>query len=267
MVGQEKIQKLIENLTLENFPNPLLLYGEEGCGKSLVAHTIANKFNLDFKDISESLVLETLDDAYINPIPAVYYINTEIFLAGNKVDRATNVILKFLEEPPKNAYIILTCTNPSKLKNTITNRCQSWGFVPYSREELQKFSEDTFLLEIAHTPGQMITLTEQPVQEMVAYANSILDKIHLATPSNTFKIENKLSFKSPVEKGTYDISVFMKIFIYCASKRCVENFSEKSARIYKLIQKLNEDISVPYVSKDYVFSRYLMKLWKCSHES
>ena len=43
MVGQRKIQALIESINNKNFPNPLLLVGDKGCGKRLVTSIISIK--------------------------------------------------------------------------------------------------------------------------------------------------------------------------------------------------------------------------------
>ena len=64
-----------------------------------------------------------------------------IFIINNaeKMNRASaNSLLKFLEEPTPNNYLILLCENSSMLLETIVSRTQIIRFKPINKEELAK---------------------------------------------------------------------------------------------------------------------------------
>ena len=62
-------------------------------------------------------------------------------------------MLKFIEEPLKNSYIIILAESTNQLLPTIYNRCQVMTFAPYSIDELRNFTQDELVLSVARTPG------------------------------------------------------------------------------------------------------------------
>ena len=260
MVGQTKIQALLNNLTYKSFPNPLLLIGEDGCGKTLTSQIIASKLNIELKNISEALTSETIDDIYLCPIPTLYFINTSKFLSGNKVDKIEASLLKFLEEPPQNAKLVLSCTDINRLKDTIVNRCRIWTFAPYTIEELKNFTSDETILQVAHTPGQVLSYIEQSPDKMKELAEKIIKKIHLASPSNVFAICNQLSFEEPIQKETFNIDLFVPVLEYVAAQLYITEESDNYYNIYSRILKLKDRLKVPYAKKEHLFSQFLMEL-------
>lgn len=59
-----------------------------------------------------------------------------IHLVENMTTEAVNALLKFLEEPPKHAYAILTTENEIKVLPTIISRCQCLRMLLCPREEV-----------------------------------------------------------------------------------------------------------------------------------
>ena len=127
MNEQLKISKLLEKLTIDTFPRTLMLLGEKGCGKHTLLKIISDKFNLKVNDITGTISLDTIQQIQLTVEPAIYVIDCNTI----KV-RDENIILKFLEEPLKNSFIILLCEYKEGLLPTILNRCQIWQFESYS---------------------------------------------------------------------------------------------------------------------------------------
>ena len=174
--GQEKICNLIDKSTLDTFPRTLMLVGPQGGGKHLICKYIAEKFNLQMMDITDSLDLETIDNIYQRVEPYLY-----IILANSISVKEENTILKFLEEPLKNSYIILLAETDMGILQTILNRCQIWHLQNYKREFLAQFlTEDAdnaeYILELAQTPGQVQQLTSTNFVEMIELVDKILNK-------------------------------------------------------------------------------------------
>ncbi len=65
--------------------------------------------------------------------------------ADQMSEDAANSLLKTLEEPPKDAVIILLASNMSKLMPTIISRCQKIGFLPL-RKAVEALEEDALSL-------------------------------------------------------------------------------------------------------------------------
>ncbi len=73
------------------------------------------------------------DESFVKPIFAsrkVFIINN----IDNSMESAQNKLLKVLEEPSRNVYLILTCTNTSLVLPTIKSRC--------NKVELKKLSDE-----------------------------------------------------------------------------------------------------------------------------
>ena len=116
--GQETILNRISRLNLDTFPRTLMLLGESGSGKHSIVNIIQNTFNLRSEDITEKISLDLLDEIYRRVEPYIYIISI------NSISiKEENTILKFLEEPLKNSYIILLADCKDGILPTILNRC------------------------------------------------------------------------------------------------------------------------------------------------
>jgi len=54
-------------------------------------------------------------------------------------EAAANALLKTLEEPPNNSYLILQSAHPSQLLSTIVSRCQTWRLDPVYGSDIHQW--------------------------------------------------------------------------------------------------------------------------------
>lgn len=99
----------------------VLIEGPEGSGKSYLAKQYASILNVpDFQEVAPKV------DVIKESIDACLKINTPIVLCIENLDSgvpaASYALLKFLEEPLPNVYIVITCRNIKHVPDTIISR-------------------------------------------------------------------------------------------------------------------------------------------------
>lgn len=253
IVGQQKICTRIDGSTLDNFPRTLLLLGEYGSGKHLIVNYISNKFGLETEDISDDLTLETIDDITHRTFPKIYVINSAKLTIKNE-----NVILKFLEEPLKNSFIIVLCEHKSSIIPTVLNRCQVWELSTYSQDFLNTFNqyESEYLLKVATTPGKVLEYQHYPLKDMFDLAYKIFNNIKNANFANVLTLSRFIAFKN--EKDKFDFNLFLDILLIVSKELYLEN--KISSNTYQLTNTLNNNKYIFNVDKKALFEHYLIEL-------
>jgi DNA polymerase-3 subunit delta' len=170
-IGNRKIvDRLQTKLRQDRFPHGLIFSGPEGVGKHTFAVMLAKALNCrnaepgDFCDECSScrrigagthpdvVTVSVEDDATQIKIAQVRQIlgllNLRPMEGRNKVfifdpanlinTEAANALLKGLEEPPENSFLILITVNVQELLLTVRSRCQVYNFTPLTLDEIQK---------------------------------------------------------------------------------------------------------------------------------
>lgn len=257
MIGQEKIKTEIAGfIQNDSFPRTVLLVGESGCGKHTLSNEIAEELQLPLIDISDKLDYETITEIQLNPLPNVYLVDC----TGIR-EREQNIILKFLEEPLKNSYIILLSVNKSTILETVLNRCFVIEFEAYIKEQLKNFlpSEDDSVLKYANTPGRVIEFSKCNIQDIVKLCDDILLKINIASFSNVLKIPEKLDLDAKSDdKDKLNFDVFSYILLYEATRL----YSEKMIKFksFLLVSDFCNDLMIKNINRRYCLEHFLFEL-------
>jgi DNA polymerase-3 subunit delta' len=111
MIGQEKLKAHFEKLiAFDKLPRFILLVGSQGSGKRTLANWIVQESDIDYEFITDQKV-----DSIRSVIESALTLrDRKIFVFPNAENMnlsAQNAFLKTLEEPPNNAYIIMTVNN------------------------------------------------------------------------------------------------------------------------------------------------------------
>ena len=158
VVGQEHVKKALSNaISLNKTSHAYLFTGSRGTGKTSVARILAKSLNCDkgptltpcevcqscisitnsnqidvFEiDAASNRKVEEIENNILGKVLQVregkykIYIIDEVHMLTN---HAFNALLKTLEEPPENVIFILATTEPQKVLETITSRCQRFDF-------------------------------------------------------------------------------------------------------------------------------------------
>lgn len=254
IIGQEKICLRIDSLTLDSFPRSLMLVGARGGGKHLIVDYIARKFNLQTIDITTTLDQESIEELYNRVEPYLYIIN-----ANELSVKEENTILKFIEEPLKNSYIVLLAETDIGLLQTILNRCQIWYLQNYTKEFLKTFvTTNDYVLNIATTPGQVKELCNTSFDSMLELANKIIDKIHVASVANTLTLSNKINFKDDSSK--FDVKLFTDILLNRLVEYSKNSTDSKYSSAYYLTSELKKKLHVKSLDYKALFEGYLINL-------
>ena len=263
IVGQNKLINKLSSYNLDTFPHSSLLVGEEGCGKHTMSKYISEEIlKLPLIDISDNISYETIDNIYRTSNPTVYFIDL-----NNITEKDQNSLLKFVEEPLKSIFIILSCENLNLVLNTIINRCMIFELDEYRKKDLATFlpsniDNKDLILNVIKTPGKIINTNLYNLSGLFDLCDKIVDKLQLASYVNTLSISSKLNYKDNYDK--YDLNIFFDTLLYKLYLKYLNDNNKLIYDMYLLTIDYRKRLIDKRLNKEVFVQNYLTNLWKLS---
>ena len=248
MIGQEQLKSIIHReIENDTFPRFCILVGPKGSGKKLICQYIVGELKTVGYEVGIKVdeIRAMINDAYTVSEPIVYMIKD----ADNMSVTARNALLKVVEEPPKNAYFIMTLKDLSNTLSTIRSRARVYTMDRYTPSEIGEYSAKTYnsafkgdltiIKKVCSTPGEVNLLNTYNIQEFVDYVDLVVDNIAECEPANAFKSSSKLALKT--DEG-YDLELFWKIFVLMCADRLFDDYMRYADGITitgEYLQKVN----------------------------
>lgn len=209
MIGQKNnINTLMQWRCNKSVPRFIIIYGSLGSGRLTLAKVIIRMINAKGIIMGNSIaeVRETIENAYTITDTTCYIFRN----ADDMKNEAKNALLKVVEEPPNNAYFIMTVQNIDNMLGTIRSRGTIIKMEPYSQKELRSVCEDDFILQYATN----IADTKRERGELERTENCVLDVIAgLKAKSGTKILKATTQLRSKAtETDKIDCLLFMLMF-------------------------------------------------------
>lgn len=218
MIGQTNLQSRIEQLIENNtFPRFSIFVGPKGSGKKTFVPYISGYMKAGWVhafDVKVDTIREIIQQSYKIVDPTVYFIPD----ADNMSLAAKNALLKVTEEPPNNAYFILTLEDENNTLETIRSRGTVFHMDRYTPDEIEKYAVEyleatpngkwDIVRDLCETPGDVDILEKMGVKEFNDYVNLFVDNIFDVSLANALKTSDKIALKDGADG--YDMKLFMK---------------------------------------------------------
>lgn len=195
IIGNDSAKGHLQNLLASgHLPKTLLFHGPDGVGKSLFALAVARKLidpdnhcqakweKLSHPDLhlyfpegktkmhSIAQIREFIEEAHKPPFEA----KSKIFIihdADRMLPTSANALLKTLEEPDPDSFIILLTSRAENLLPTILSRCTKISFKPVEEEKIK-----AYLVQEQHPAekaGEVAKLSDGSVGRAIAIAKQV----------------------------------------------------------------------------------------------
>ena len=262
MIGQTNLLKTLSRYNRDTFPRSIILCGEEGSGKHTITNYISqNIIKFEILDITDNISDEYLDQIYRNPNPYIYLIDL------NKLtEKSQNIILKFVEEPLNNSFIILLTNTTFNVLNTIINRCVIFNMDNYTDDELKTFIEnkenEELILQAVRTPGKILNNDLSNLKDLNDVVDKMVSKLSNASYANTLTIANKINYKDEYNK--FDLDIMLNTLSYKLYKTYLEMNNKNMLEMYLLTVNERKKLIDTRLNKELFMQNYLTKLWKLS---
>lgn len=266
MIGQKHLLKIIEDQIAEGtFPRFSILVGMEGSGRKLMAKHIATKLDAQpvFIDGKVEQVRQVIKVANAAFIKTLY-----VFVDADKMSaNAENALLKFLEEPPNNAYILLTAESEYNLLPTVRSRGMAYYMDLYNPMEIEQYlvsympippdgeAFKKIFKDTCETPGDVQVLAKMNAEDFYKYVNLVVDNIAEVVGANALKIGNKIALKAE-ESDKYDLKMFFKVFIDI----CLKKQDSIHARWVKITNQYLRQLSTKGINKLMLFDSWVLDI-------
>lgn len=240
LIGQAPIKQYLERALLEGkLPHALLFVGPVGVGKKLFAQELATHLLCAEKERIEKEIHPDFHPIRVQGKGALHAIEAframieevhkvpfeapaKVFLihdAERMQPAAANALLKTLEEPAPNTFLILITTSSSSLLPTILSRCIRLTFKPLSEEEVASFLSAKGLdpkwarlsqgslsraYDLATTPA-----VEEPLFRLLSQ-RSPYHEVSLALE----KMEKGMQDEDPLKRARLAERLFASLFIW-----------------------------------------------------
>jgi hypothetical protein len=270
IIGQKKLVSLFSDYTVDSMPRTLMLLGEQGSGKKLLATKLAKRLGLELVELNTQTTAEELLDFCHCPVTKIYWLDlTEV------PEKAQNKFLKFIEEPPATVRVILGAESEVGILSTILNRCLKLTLEPYTEDELKSFSwapknADPLLYKFCNTPGKLNTVGDaSQFTQILAHSKHIVKTL---PELNHFAYGEHIALSLPIAvddktKTRFDMHLFMDLLAYTAFEDFKATFAMSSFEIYKATIEAKQQILNKAVNKKAFVLNFFNKLWKVTHDT
>ena len=308
------LKDIYSNINFDNIPHGIIISGPQGLGKKILAKEICSKLlvNKNSNLVNTELILANNhpDYFYLNKDKILLhhityrknkwdeeighrnvndFLNMTPSLAKNKVavitnghtmnDESQNALLKSLEEPSPNTFIIILTNRHKSLLNTIYSRCQVINVNPLKKADLNEWLISKGISDVNATdfPSFMSPLRILDDLEKNEHLN-FKEFINILIDFLSSKSDIHLTIKSIT---ALDINLIMKINylieflkIILKSKLLSENLSGiyntfnnstfSNLKISNLINDLNDlrfdYFKVPQINETHVLNYFLSEV-------
>lgn len=278
MIGQEKILEQLDiEYGIKELPRFIIITGARGQGKKTLSGIIANRFNLELVNVGTKI-----EDIRYMITTATKQINPTMYLIADADDMslgAKNSLLKVIEEPPQNAYFVMTLQQIENTLETIKSRCYEIKMLPYSdfeKSEMIKkltgdegdiaYPNDVQILSKLDNYWQMQKVLEYGAVDFYMFVRQVYDNIYRVQAANSFKIAERLDLKND-EKG-YDLDLFFIMYQYC----CIEDLLDDNSalkdkydiidRCLRITSKFRQLLQVKGVNKQMLIDMWVLAIRK-----
>src|SRR5699024_3940097 len=189
VIGQENTIKHFTGLIDDNkMPRVLIIEGDKGQGKRTITKYIAEYMDIDVYEpdnLKVDDIRKIVDDSQSLSRDRLY----ALYDADEMTTQAQNAILKFLEEPQENAYIIITVQEQNYLLDTIISRATMIRLEQYTHEQLKQAYDNEKLCLMFNNPGQIETaIHADNFEDLHGVIKTFVDNAHILSAKNTFKV-------------------------------------------------------------------------------
>lgn len=228
MIGQKNnLEKIFNWRMNRSTPRFIIITGDKGSGRLTLSKHIAKNINATPVIIDDKIdsVRETIQNAY-NVSNTMCY----IFRNADRMSmQAQNALLKVVEEPPNNAYFIITLLSPDNTLETIRSRGTLLQIEPYTKEELRNFTTNENMLMYLNNIGEIKEWKEKDFDNVVDFCKDVVEGLPEVTDGNALKIIQRLKFKEDDEG--IDPLVFVRI-VYNMILSRTKNITETLKLMY-----------------------------------
>jgi len=251
MIGQIKLQEKI-NKVIDSYPRFSLFVGPKGSGKKTLVKYVCDKLGLRIITFGTSIddVREAIELAYSQREPICY-----LFADADGMSvTAKNGLLKITEEPPENAYFVMTLQSMSNTLGTIESRGTLFNLDPYTQDELisyRKYKQytDTFdniIRDVCTNTGEVDELFSCDIPAFYKFAETIVSSIHIPKTGNIFKISKQVKSKKD-DKG-YDAVLLFKTVRNLYLRKGIETKIPQYLQASLVTSKYLRDLAMPTVN-------------------
>lgn len=255
MIGQKNnIQTLIQWRCNKSVPRFIIISGDEGSGRLTFAKAIKRMLHITgiINDCKIEDVRRTIEYAYVYTAPTMYIFRN----ADDMSVAAKNALLKVVEEPPNNAYFIMTVHNIDNMLGTIRSRGTVIKMEPYTMQELHSVSEDELSLEYCNNIGEL-QISHEEIQRAEDCVDGVLKALKEKSGTRLLKACTQLKGKQ-TETDKIDCLLFYRVFqkrLY----RMFENF-ELSAECIQPLFICKQELTRNTVNKKASIESMLIKI-------
>ena len=307
------VDKIYESINFDNLPHGIVINGPNGIGKELLAIKISSKllvnknnnenifisksnnhpdfFVLDKEKIlikhiafreddwDEEIGKRNVND-FLSVTPSISLNKVALILNAQSMnDASQNALLKSLEEPAPNSYIIMTTNRPKSLLDTIYSRCQVITIPSLSEKDIDEWLINNGISDINAKDFPSFISPLNILDEI--QNNQHLNFRHFIKILNNF-IDNKINQESAIKEiNNLEINLITKtnyliefLRILLKSRLLSETLSgiyEKfnsssfnNLKISNLINELNnlryDFFKVPQINENHVLNYFFSEL-------
>ena len=266
MIGQTQLLADINTLIGNNkFPKFAIIWGIKGSGKKCLCKEIAKALNCNTvicPDIKVDTIRDIIQEAYKTKVKTLYIIpdSDTMSLA------AKNALLKVTEEPPNNAYFIMTLEDLDNTLRTIKSRGVAFQMNNYTVNDILDYyktidpnmADKNIIQEVCEVPGEVNYLNSVGISAFYEFVQKVFGNIAVVNGANAFKIGSNLLL---TEKSTgYDLKLFLRAF----KQVCWDTYRQHMDIKYIIAMNTTTDAiqkcQYKSVNKQMIFDTWLLEI-------